>query len=85
MQYNNGIPQDSRYAVHADFFKQRLAELHSPEGQQQIEKVKVLTELAEKGATSNIHPFALPPFRPYGPSYCVYLAHADGYRYPCIC
>ncbi|RDX46786.1 Aldo/keto reductase [Lentinus brumalis] len=58
-KYNNGIPPDSRYAVHADFFKQRLAELHSPEGQQQIEKVKVLTELAEKELGCSVQHLAL--------------------------
>ena len=74
MQYNNGIPSDSRYAVHADFFKSRLAQLQSPEGQKEIEKVIVLTELAEKGMESCgvIHSNAMLSSRP---------DLADGHRF----
>lgn len=54
LQYNNGIPEDSRYAVHADFFKSRLAQLQSPEGQKEIQKVITLTELAEKGMSRTV-------------------------------
>ena len=72
MQYNNGIPADSRYAVHADFFKSRLAQLQSPEGQKEIEKVIVLTELAEKGMIRTIHLNAMLSSRP---------DRADGHRF----
>ncbi|KAI0800609.1 voltage-gated potassium channel beta-2 subunit [Fomes fomentarius] len=57
--YNNGIPSDSRYAIHSDFFKQRLQHLHSEEGQKEIEKVKVLTDLAEKELGCSVQHLAL--------------------------
>ena len=49
-QYNDGIPADSRFANHKDFFKQTLDSLTEEEGLAKIAKVKALTELAEKGA-----------------------------------
>jgi len=49
MQYNNGIPKDSRYANHPEFFKARAEKLNSPEGQEEIRKVRELTKLAEEG------------------------------------
>ncbi|KAI0756422.1 Aldo/keto reductase [Daedaleopsis nitida] len=58
-KYNNGIPSDSRYAVHADFFKERLAKLQSDEGKKEIEKMKVLTELAEKELGCSVTHLAL--------------------------
>ncbi|KAI0714796.1 voltage-gated potassium channel beta-2 subunit [Earliella scabrosa] len=58
-KYNTGIPTESRYAVHADFFKQRLQQLQSEEGRKEIEKVKVLTELAEKELGCSVQHLAL--------------------------
>lgn len=47
IQYNDGIPEDSRFAHHKDFFKQRIEGLKTPEGQAQLEKVRQLTKLAK--------------------------------------
>lgn len=49
LKYNDGIPEDSRLANHADFFKSNVENLKSPEGKEQIRKVKELTKLAEEG------------------------------------
>ena len=57
-QYNDGIPSDSRFAVHAGFFKERLAKMQGDEGKREIEKVKLLTQLAEKGEPSHATPGA---------------------------
>ncbi|EGN93531.1 hypothetical protein SERLA73DRAFT_189225 [Serpula lacrymans var. lacrymans S7.3] len=46
-KYNNGIPPDSRFAAHSDFFKDTLNSLTQEEGQAKIQKVKDLTTLAE--------------------------------------
>lgn len=58
-KYNEGIPDDSRYAHHADFFKDRIAALQGPEGQAQIEKVRVLTKLAEEELGCEVGQLAL--------------------------
>ncbi|TBU29779.1 voltage-gated potassium channel beta-2 subunit [Dichomitus squalens] len=58
-KYNNGIPSDSRFAVHADFFKTRLEKLQSEEGQREIEKVKQLSEFAEKELGCGVQHLAL--------------------------
>ncbi|GHJ84826.1 hypothetical protein NliqN6_1228 [Naganishia liquefaciens] len=47
-KYNDGVPEDSRYATNKDFFAETVKKLKSPEGQEKIEKVKKLTEIAEK-------------------------------------
>jgi voltage-dependent potassium channel beta subunit len=47
-KYNNGIPANSRFANHADFFKTTLQSLNEEEGHQKIAKVKELTALAEE-------------------------------------
>jgi aryl-alcohol dehydrogenase-like predicted oxidoreductase len=47
-KYNDGVPEDSRYATNKDFFAETVNKLKSPEGQEKIEKVKKLTEIAEK-------------------------------------
>lgn len=49
VQYNNGIPEDSRYAVHKDDWGTWTQHLLSEEGQKEIAKVKELTGIAEKG------------------------------------
>jgi aryl-alcohol dehydrogenase-like predicted oxidoreductase len=46
MQYNSGIPENSRLATHSDVFQQTLKELRSPEGQAKLEKVRQLSKLA---------------------------------------
>ncbi|RXW23071.1 hypothetical protein EST38_g2772 [Candolleomyces aberdarensis] len=51
-KYNNGIPENSRFAQHSDFFKNTVAELQKPEGQEKIKKVRELTKLAEELGTS---------------------------------
>lgn len=55
-QYNDGVPEDSRFAQHKDFFKDTLDSLSKEEGLAKLAKVKKLTELAEKSA---------PPSRKY--------------------
>lgn len=48
-KYNEGIPDDSRYAHHSSMFKDTIDALKTPEGAEQIRKVKELTNLAEQG------------------------------------
>ena len=53
-KYNDGIPEDSRFATNKSFFENKVKELQSPEGKAQIEKVKKLTTIAEKlGGTAS--------------------------------
>ncbi|KAF1811845.1 Aldo/keto reductase [Eremomyces bilateralis CBS 781.70] len=47
-KYNNGVPQDSRYATNKTVFANNVKELESPEGKAKIEKVKKLTAVAER-------------------------------------
>ncbi|KAF9540128.1 hypothetical protein CPC08DRAFT_717344 [Agrocybe pediades] len=47
-KHNDGIPDGSRFATHLDFFKDTVKQLQSPEGQDQVRKVKELTKLAEE-------------------------------------
>lgn len=47
-KYNDGIPTDSRFATNKEFFESTVKELQSPAGQAKIEKVKKLTQVAEK-------------------------------------
>ncbi|VUC30177.1 unnamed protein product [Clonostachys rosea] len=47
-KYNNGIPEDSRYATNKAFFENSIKALESEEGKAKIEKVKKLTSVAEK-------------------------------------
>ncbi|KAJ6260072.1 hypothetical protein Dda_5718 [Drechslerella dactyloides] len=51
-KYNDGIPDDSRFARESDFFKDTISKLQGPEGQAKIEKVKKLTAIAEKLETT---------------------------------
>jgi len=46
-KYNNGIPEDSRFANHKDFFKNALDSFNEEEGKAKIQKVKDLTAIAE--------------------------------------
>jgi len=48
-KYNSGeVPRDSRYATNSEFFKDTVEKLKSPETQAKIEKIRKLTEIAEK-------------------------------------
>ncbi|KAI8990662.1 Aldo/keto reductase [Trametes punicea] len=58
-KYNNGIPPDSRLAVHSDFFKDRIAKFKTEEGQKQLKAVNQLAELAEKELNCKINHLAL--------------------------
>ncbi|CAL1694677.1 unnamed protein product [Somion occarium] len=58
-KYNNGIPPDSRFATNKDFFKDTLDILTKDEGLKKIEKVKQLTEFAEKELGCSVTHLAL--------------------------
>ncbi|KAM7188463.1 putative voltage-gated potassium channel subunit beta [Rhypophila sp. PSN 637] len=45
-KYNDGIPEDSRFATNKAFFENRIKELKSEKGQAEIEKVRKLTKIA---------------------------------------
>jgi len=47
-KYNDGIPEDSRFAKNKDFFEGTVKQLQSEEGKAKIAKVRKLTEIAEK-------------------------------------
>lgn len=47
-KYNDGIPEDSRYATNKSFFEGSIKSLQSDEGKAKIAKVRKLTEIAEK-------------------------------------
>ncbi|KAI0629488.1 Aldo/keto reductase [Trametes polyzona] len=57
--YNDGIPADSRFAVHSEFFKQSLERLKGEEGKKQLQSVKELAEFAEKELGCKINHLAL--------------------------
>jgi len=47
-KYNDGIPEDSRFATNKQFFSDSVKQLQTPEGKAKIEKVRKLTAIAEK-------------------------------------
>jgi aryl-alcohol dehydrogenase-like predicted oxidoreductase len=47
-KYNDGIPENSRFATNKSFFESTIKELQSEEGKAKIEKVRKLTQIAEK-------------------------------------
>ncbi|KAH7123907.1 voltage-gated potassium channel subunit beta-1 channel subunit beta-1 [Dendryphion nanum] len=52
-KYDNGIPEDSRFATNPKFFENSIKELQSEEGKAKLEKVRKLGKVAEKiGATT---------------------------------
>lgn len=52
-KYNDGIPQDSRFATNKEFFSSTVKELETEEGKAKLEKVRKLTKIAERlGATA---------------------------------
>lgn len=52
-KYNDGIPEDSRFATNKAFFENTVKELKSEQGQAKLEKVRKLTKIADRlGATA---------------------------------
>lgn len=47
-KYNDGIPEDSRFANNKAFFEGTVAALQTEEGKAKIEKVRGLTKIAEE-------------------------------------
>jgi len=47
-KYNDGVPEDSRYATNKNFFESKIKELESEEGKAKIAKVRKLSEVAER-------------------------------------
>lgn len=47
-KYDNGIPEDSRFAKNKDFFGDKAKELESDEGKAKLEKVRKLGRIAER-------------------------------------
>ncbi|KKY29672.1 putative voltage-gated potassium channel beta-2 subunit [Diaporthe ampelina] len=47
-KYNDGIPEDSRFATNPAFFENTVKSLQTEEGKAKIEKVRKLTKIAEK-------------------------------------
>lgn len=47
-KYNDGIPEDSRFATNKAFFEYTVKELKGEEGQVKIAKVRKLTKIAER-------------------------------------
>ncbi|KAG6380551.1 NADP-dependent oxidoreductase domain-containing protein [Boletus reticuloceps] len=58
-KYNNGIPENSRFATHSDFFKDTLKSLNEEEGLAKITKVQELTRLAEEELGCSVTHLAL--------------------------
>lgn len=58
-KYNEGIPEGSRWQTNEGAMAHRIRQLKSPEGLAQIEKVKELTNLAEKELGCSISNLAL--------------------------
>jgi len=58
-KYNDGIPEDSRYAVHKSDWGIWTQRLLSEEGQKQIAKVKELTNIAEQDLKCSVTQLAL--------------------------
>ncbi|TFK42213.1 NADP-dependent oxidoreductase domain-containing protein [Crucibulum laeve] len=47
-KYNDGIPENSRFSQHPEFFNSTIKSLQQPEGQAKIQKVRELTKIAEE-------------------------------------
>lgn len=47
-KYNDGIPEDSRFATNKAFFEGTIKQLQTEEGKAKIEKVRKLTKIAER-------------------------------------
>jgi len=46
-KYNDGIPEDSRFATNKSFFEGTVKSLQSEEGKAKIAKVRKLTEVGD--------------------------------------
>lgn len=55
-KYDNGIPEDSRFATNKAFFGDSIKKLQSDEGKAKIEKVRKLSKVAERigGTTAQL-------------------------------
>jgi aryl-alcohol dehydrogenase-like predicted oxidoreductase len=55
-KYNEGVPEDSRFAQNKGFFENTVKSLQEEEGKQKIAKVRKLTEVAERlgGSTASL-------------------------------
>lgn len=49
LQYNDGIPENTRFKTNSEEFDSFIKKLETPEGKEMIRKVKELTRLAEEG------------------------------------
>jgi voltage-dependent potassium channel beta subunit len=58
-KYNDGIPEDSRFATNKAFFENTVKELKSEQGQAKIEKVRKLTAIAERLGNYKVSQLAL--------------------------
>ncbi|KAL4064125.1 NADP-dependent oxidoreductase domain-containing protein [Scleroderma yunnanense] len=58
-KYNNGIPPESRFATHSDFFRDILKSLSEEEGLEKINKVRELNKLAETELDCSVTHLAL--------------------------
>jgi aryl-alcohol dehydrogenase-like predicted oxidoreductase len=47
-KYNDGIPEDSRFATNKSFFESSIKALESEEGKAKLQKVRDLTKIAEE-------------------------------------
>lgn len=47
-KYNDGVPEDSRFATNKDFFNDTVKKLQTEEGKAKIDKVRQLTKVAEE-------------------------------------
>jgi aryl-alcohol dehydrogenase-like predicted oxidoreductase len=47
-KYNDGIPEDSRFATNKSFFENTVKQLETEEGKAKIQKVRDLTKIAEE-------------------------------------
>ena len=47
-KYNDGIPEDSRFASNPDMMKSNIESLQTEEGKSKIKKVKELTKIAQR-------------------------------------
>lgn len=58
-KYNDGVPEGSRFHTHPEIFKSTVDSLTEEEGLQKINKVKQLTEIAEKELGCSVGALAL--------------------------
>ncbi|KAG8891884.1 hypothetical protein FRB99_003259, partial [Tulasnella sp. 403] len=58
-KYNNGIPEDSRFAYNPEFFKRAIDSLTQEEGLAKIQKVRELTEVAQNDLNCTVAQLAV--------------------------